>query len=172
MIDWKAPAETIRNLIHGCWPWPAAQTTFQHADAPGKEIHVEIARARVVSVCGTGILPVCTTGVPPVSSSLTLDEGKETAHGQDARKTHGQDAHATQDTPVRAVPHMGETPSPHTGKMPVPQPGTVRADLTVATGEGTLQITRIQPSGKRVMEWRDFVNGYRVRPGDRFVEKT
>jgi methionyl-tRNA formyltransferase len=83
-----------------------------------------------------------------VSSPLIVGEGKET--------THGQDAHATQDT----------------GKMPVPQPGTVRADLTVDTGEGTLQITRLQPAGKRVMEWRDFVNGYRVRPGDRFVEKT
>jgi methionyl-tRNA formyltransferase len=57
----------------------------------------------------------------------------------------------------------------HAGETPATQPGTVTADLTVTTGEGTLQITRLQPAGKRVMEWRDFVNGYRVRPGDRFV---
>ena len=173
VIDWKAPAETIRNLIHGTWPWPAAQAIFQHADSPDKEIHVEFARARVAAeakrvagvspACGTGVPPVsgCSTGILPVSSPLTPGQTKETEHGQDARETHGQDAHATQDADKMSATHAGETPAT--------QPGTVTADLTVTTGEGTLQITRLQPAGKRVMEWRDFVNGYRVRPGDRFV---
>lgn len=50
--------------------------------------------------------------------------------------------------------------------------GTVRSDLTVATGQGTLRVVQLQPSGKRLMDWRDFVNGYRVQCGDRFVQKT
>lgn len=47
-------------------------------------------------------------------------------------------------------------------------PGTVTDVLTVATGEGTLEIHALQPAGGRVMGWRDFVNGRHVRPGDRF----
>ncbi len=108
VIDWKAPAETIRNLIHGAWPWPAAQTTFKSAET-GRQTHVEIAKGAI--------------------------------------------------SPMSPISEMKDSP------------GTVTADLTVAAGEGRLQIVRIQPAGKRVMEWRDFVNGYRVRPGDRFMER-
>lgn len=46
--------------------------------------------------------------------------------------------------------------------------GTVRDSLTVTTADGSLAITSLQPSGKRPMAWRDFVNGRHVRPGDRF----
>ena len=48
-------------------------------------------------------------------------------------------------------------------------PGTVTAILTVAAGVGTLEIHSLQPAGKRVMGWQDFVNGRHVKPGDRFV---
>jgi len=48
-------------------------------------------------------------------------------------------------------------------------PGTITPILTVATGRGTLEIHALQPAGKRVMGWQDFVNGRRVQPGDRFV---
>ena len=129
MIDWKAPAETIRNLIHGTWPWPAAQAVFQHADAPDKQIQVDIARVRV-------------------------DPGAMLPSAEACRATVALSGHAFKG-----------------GSLAPMAPGTVTADLTVAAGEGRLQILRIQPAGKRVMEWRDFVNGYRVRPGDRFVEK-
>jgi methionyl-tRNA formyltransferase len=149
MIDWKAPAETIRNLIHGTWPWPAAHTVFQHADAPDKQVQVDIARARVVE--GAAVVAQPPSAVSSASVSVSSSLAKQQ---QENSKTQ----------PGAAVPQ--ETTTAKT------QPGTVRADLTVGTGEGTLQITRLQPAGKRVMEWRDFVNGYRVRPGDRFVEKT
>ena len=48
------------------------------------------------------------------------------------------------------------------------EPGTVGADLLVATCDGCLRIKRIKPAGKRLMGWADFVNGYRVSEGDRF----
>ncbi len=48
-------------------------------------------------------------------------------------------------------------------------PGTLDGDLSVATGKGRLEIRRLTPAGKRLMDWRDFVNGYRLRPGDRFL---
>jgi len=39
----------------------------------------------------------------------------------------------------------------------------------VATGRGRLAILEIKPANRRLIGWRDFVNGYRVRPGTRFV---
>lgn len=47
-------------------------------------------------------------------------------------------------------------------------PGTVTQDLHVAVGEGTIEVREIQPASGRAMTWADFVNGRRVRPGDRF----
>ncbi len=44
--------------------------------------------------------------------------------------------------------------------------GALDEDLCVSTGLGRLQIVEIKPAGKRLMTWRDFVNGYRVSPGD------
>lgn len=43
--------------------------------------------------------------------------------------------------------------------------------LTVATGEGFLRITELQPAGRKRMGGEDFIHGYRVQVGDRF-EKT
>jgi methionyl-tRNA formyltransferase len=44
----------------------------------------------------------------------------------------------------------------------------VLADGTVATGDGCLRVLELQPAGKRLMTWKDFVNGHRVVAGDRF----
>ena len=48
-------------------------------------------------------------------------------------------------------------------------PGTVDEEFLVATGSGRLRILEIKPAGGRQMAWRDFVNGYRVRPGSVFT---
>ncbi len=49
-------------------------------------------------------------------------------------------------------------------------PGTVLVSdgksLHVATGNGTLAITALQPAGKRIMPIADFLRGYLIRPGD------
>jgi methionyl-tRNA formyltransferase len=50
------------------------------------------------------------------------------------------------------------------------EPGTLDDSLEVVTGSGALQIRQIKPAGKRLMEWADFVNGYRPRAGDRFIQ--
>ncbi len=49
------------------------------------------------------------------------------------------------------------------------EPGCIDEDLLVATGAGRLRIVEIKPSGKRLMAWKDFVNGYRVGKGDCFA---
>ncbi len=46
-------------------------------------------------------------------------------------------------------------------------PGTITERLTVAAASGSLELQAVQPAGKRVMSWQDFVNGRRVRAGDR-----
>ncbi len=55
------------------------------------------------------------------------------------------------------------------------QPGTIviNADreMFVKTGDGDLQIIQVQPATKRVMNANDFVNGYQIKTGDRFISK-
>ena len=53
------------------------------------------------------------------------------------------------------------------------EPGTVlRGDaegIVVQTGAGALRIAELKPAGGRAMSAAAFVNGYRVKPGDRFM---
>lgn len=48
-------------------------------------------------------------------------------------------------------------------------PGVLDKDLCVSTGSGRLRILQIKPADKRLIPWRDFINGYRVGQGDRFL---
>ena len=48
------------------------------------------------------------------------------------------------------------------------EPGLIEPDLCIATGEKRLEILEIKPAGKRLMTWKDFCNGYRVKHGGRF----
>lgn len=59
------------------------------------------------------------------------------------------------------------TAVPATVKLP---PGTITDVLTVATGAGAIEIHTLKPAGKRLMSWQDFVNGRRVRAGERMEE--
>ncbi|HDZ21737.1 hypothetical protein LCGC14_0284990 [marine sediment metagenome] len=102
-IDWRADAKTIRDLIHGAWPWPGGQAVL--ARQAGGDVAVVIARATVEDVGGGG-----------------------------------------------------------------QSPGMFDDELRVRTGGGRLRIDQIKPAGKRLMAWADFVNGYRIALGDRFVE--
>lgn len=51
-------------------------------------------------------------------------------------------------------------------------PGTIikvtPQKLVVNTGDGILQLLELQPAGKRVMTAQDFINGYRIKEGDRY----
>ncbi len=49
------------------------------------------------------------------------------------------------------------------------QSGQLDGDLCVTAGSGRVRILEIQPAGKRLMSWRDFVNGHRCRPGDMMI---
>ena len=56
-------------------------------------------------------------------------------------------------------------------------PGSVlvadgRQGLVIATGEGGLELTEVQPAGKKPMEGTAFVRGYQVAPGDRLGTPT
>ena len=63
----------------------------------------------------------------------------------------------------RTVPHPDSADAP---------PGTIveaAGDrLIVATTGGTLQIRHLQPEGRRVLSSREFLAGYRIRPGMAF----
>jgi methionyl-tRNA formyltransferase len=56
---------------------------------------------------------------------------------------------------------------------PLAEPGTVIAiehdAIVTATGAGLLALRRVQLEGRPVVSARDFLNGHRVVPGDRFT---
>ncbi len=45
-------------------------------------------------------------------------------------------------------------------------PGTVLRGLTIAAGEGAVEITRVQPEGRPPMAAEDWLRGARIAPGD------
>jgi methionyl-tRNA formyltransferase len=49
-------------------------------------------------------------------------------------------------------------------------PGTFDEALNLVCGRGRLRIVKLKPAGSGLMDFRAFVNGWRVRPGDRLVK--
>jgi methionyl-tRNA formyltransferase len=112
LVDWRRPAEAIRNHYRALQPWPKTHSFWHRGDGP----------------------------------PLRLIVG-----------------------PLVAVPSPG----------PQAPPGTVleasKDRLVIAAGEGAVLIEGVQPAGKRFLDARAFLNGHRVRVGDRFgaeVEST
>ncbi len=73
-VDWSKPAVDVRNLVHGCWPWPGAQAVFRH-ERNGKERRVVIARAADVG-------PDDTTGEPLAPGTVDADGHVATGSGR------------------------------------------------------------------------------------------
>ncbi len=48
-------------------------------------------------------------------------------------------------------------------------PGTLGENLNVICASDALKITKIKPTGSRLMDFRDFVNGHQTRAGDCFI---
>ena len=48
--------------------------------------------------------------------------------------------------------------------------GTLDENLNIICGEDALKITKIKPTGSRLMDFKDFVNGRHTRPGDLFLK--
>ncbi len=48
-------------------------------------------------------------------------------------------------------------------------PGTFDEDLNVICGTGRLRIAKLKPAGSALMDFKAFINGRHVRPGDRLI---
>ncbi len=48
--------------------------------------------------------------------------------------------------------------------------GTLDENLNIICGEDALKIIKIKPTGSRLMDFIDFVNGHHTRPGDTFMK--
>lgn len=68
--------------------------------------------------------------------------------------------------PVRVL--MARARAQLTAEPNLAEPGTIADDLTVNVHDGAVEVMELKVAGKRLMMWKDFVNGYRVAPGDRF----
>ena len=57
--------------------------------------------------------------------------------------------------------------------MPAAEPGNVKeyqGRLLVATGDGWLEILKLQPEGRKAVDGRSFLNGHPLADGDGFVD--
>lgn len=50
------------------------------------------------------------------------------------------------------------------------EPGTLDNNLNIICTQNALKITKIKPAGKKLMNFRDFVNGRGCQPGDMFIK--
>jgi methionyl-tRNA formyltransferase len=69
--------------------------------------------------------------------------------------------------PLRLIVHRTQLAA---AGPPAAEPGTIveaGPPLVVATGDGVLELTAIQPAGKRTMTAGEFLRGYQVAAGDR-----
>ena len=48
--------------------------------------------------------------------------------------------------------------------------GTLDENLNVICGQNALKIIKIKPAGSALMDFKDFVNGQHIQPGDKFVQ--
>lgn len=80
--------------------------------------------------------------------------------------THWQ---RTEGAPVRLIPgpiEVVELPAPSAEPGAVVEATDDR--LVIATGEGGVLLSEVQPAGKRMLPAKEFLRGYRVSVGDRF----
>ncbi len=56
------------------------------------------------------------------------------------------------------------------GEMTEMVQGVFDDDLNVVCGDGKLALRKVKPAGKGLMDFKAFVNGWRVRPGDRLMK--
>jgi len=77
--------------------------------------------------------------------------------------------HRPKGAPMRLI--LGPVQVAETSDPNAP-PGTVLAApgdrIVIAAGAGAVVLDTLQPAGKRLLEVREFLRGYRVEPGDRF----
>lgn len=55
---------------------------------------------------------------------------------------------------------------------PRSEAGVIDDEFCVSAADGRLRILELQPAGKKSMDFKSFVNGYRAAAGDRFVKIT
>lgn len=71
---------------------------------------------------------------------------------------------------IQSLPHGDEHKA--TQNVSKELPGTLRItaerQLFVGTGDGEIQLLRVQPATKKIMDTKDFVNGYQIKTGESF----
>ncbi len=136
-IRWERPAQAIYNHIRGLNPWPVAYTTW------GKQ-SLKLWASEVVTdgQATTTATPAVSEASGEVASAKREDIVEGTATGDRAEAASGKVA-----------------------------PGTVigvsRQGIDVATGDGVLRLTDVQPAGKKRMSAAEFVRGVTDLAGTR-----
>ena len=133
-IDWNDSTRNIYNLVRGLSPYP---TAFTELYVPAAAEAAEAGTAAETGVAGTG-----------ADAGTAGAAGTGTVTGALALKIF-----------------FGETLDPALLPTPLPEPGTVLSDgktwLAVTTADGALSLKDLQLAGKKRMDIKSFLLGFR-----------
>lgn len=141
---------TVRDIAAGTAPrTPQDSSAATKAPKPGLEltrIHWDDPAARIHNLI----------------RALNPNPGVETIFKEERLKILESECRADQET------HLGASVTPP------PEPGMItalikRSGILVATGDGNLLVTQVQPSGKRPMSAMEYANGRRLQVGMKFT---
>jgi methionyl-tRNA formyltransferase len=155
-IDWCKPAEVIDNQVRGLNPKPGAYTFFD-----GKKLKVWRVSAQT-------------------SARVAVEEraGDETEYMQETSSTASNETKQTPMPPKSPIQRTGNNDTAmcaeHAECIETTQPGTVLAidkkrGPVVSAGNRYLVLDEVQPESKKRITGAEFVRGYRLQVGDRFV---
>lgn len=155
-VDWQRSSRTIFNYQRAMSHWPKSSTDWVHAD--GKRTRIIMGRVTPLDDSLETLVNEDFSDPMYVGPMLTDAKWDNLAMLKEYRRSLAG-------APVAVPAELKARPDGWT-------PGLVLKaeddELIVVAGEGALSIFELQPAGKRMMSVRDFLRGYRVRPGDRF----
>lgn len=154
-IDWNWTARGIFNHSRAMMQWPKSFTDWIRSD--GSPLRLILGQVLPLDDLFCPVISdefVDPAFVPPILVDAKLDNLA-------AMREHWSD----ENDPGSVRRKQKRPDRPDWWK-----PGTVvRADdeLIIVAGEGTVQILRIQPAGKKMMDVKDFLQGNPIKPGER-----
>ncbi|MBI5525378.1 MAG: methionyl-tRNA formyltransferase [Deltaproteobacteria bacterium] len=149
LVDWSKPARAIHNLVRGTSPWPGAQ-----AKLGGVAVKIHRSRLQIPN--------------PKSQEKIAKTPGQKPQRTQRAQRCSKTLMNFSLRSP-RSLRLMGFARG---SQVPNCLPGEVvsvgRDCITVATGEGVIDLLEIQAEGARRLAAADFARGRRIVPGVRF----
>lgn len=161
LVDWNTSSRDIYNHYRAMAEWPKSFTDWTRPD--GKSTRLILG----------DLLPLNDRLRELIDNDYAAPEFVPPPM-VDAKRVNLYDLFIPAERKLRQNEDLDEpNPCPAVDRPAWWLPGTVVKavgdDLIIAAGLGTIRLLKVQPAGKRMMDVRDFLRGYPIKPGDRLA---